>query len=149
MIFHFDWSFTYAPICSDTLSTASETDKETVGSVSSATVRVKVAVLVPMVLLPFLVVTVMVQVPLILFGICVASSFPGVQVQEVPADELMVPVLEPNFQVTVWVKELSARGRLIVKVFPIFKLEVLSFGMVARGIVSSLAVPEAVPVPGE
>jgi hypothetical protein len=62
----------------------------------------------------------------------------GVHVQDVSADEWMVPVFPAKLHVTLCVNELDALGRLMVSVFPIVILLAESVGVVALGIVVSV-----------
>ena len=58
-----------------------------------------------------------------------------------------MPVALPNLYVSVCVKALAALGILIVILDPMFTLLADSVGVVARGIVSNVPLPDAVTSP--
>ena len=125
----------YSPLYPVTSAVASVS----VGTTDDGTATVMFLDAVPIVVLPFFVVTVTVPVPLVAFGICDAQPMGTASVADVPT-LLAVTVCPLNVNVTLCVKLDDTREIVTDKLLPMLTeggIEKLD----ARGIVSSVIVP--------
>ena len=113
-----------------------------VGTMLVGTFAVRSTVVVPTVEVPFLVMHRMVTVPLVVFGILLASAKGIVQVVDVATPVWIATYVPPAKEYArSWVKAVLARGVLIVMVVPMSALVALKVGVVALGMVLRVPVP--------